>query len=91
MTIITFFFIQDLQAKAESLIKDYQYHPTLTLDQVKFNNVNEVDDDVLEYNDHYKQDVNLTQSGVHIPIEIYEGCESPWHRRPPFFFPFLLP
>ena len=27
------------------------------------------------YSEHFRQDVNLNESGVHIPIEIYEGCK----------------
>jgi hypothetical protein len=29
----------------------------------------------MEYSEHFQQDVNLNESGVHIPIEIYEGCK----------------
>ncbi len=28
-----------------------------------------------EYSDHFKQDIYTEESGVQIPIEIYEGCK----------------
>ena len=69
--------LQSLQKKAEALIEKYEFEYTLSLDQVNYTNVNNVSlvKDGMVDSDHFKQKVHLGLSGVHVPLEIYEGCE----------------
>ena len=54
----------------------YEYNPDLNLSIVDYINVGEVNENLtLEYDPHFGQEVFAEESGVHIPIEIYEGCE----------------
>ena len=53
----------------------YEYNSSLTLADIEYLNVNEVKNMTLEYDPHFGQEVFEEESGVHIPIEIYEGCE----------------
>lgn len=79
---IFYFVIQDLQVKAEEAIKTYKYNQSLQLGDINYTNVRTPYDDWpqhlkdnMEYNEHFKQQVNVNESGVHVPIEIYEGCK----------------
>ncbi len=70
-------FFQDLQNTAEEAVSKYEYNDNLSLRKVNFTNVNEMEDlaNLTKYSEHFKQHVYLETSGVHVPIEIYEGCE----------------
>ena len=78
-----FFWFQNLQKKAEELIEKYEYNQDLTLDKVNYTNVNNVSmvKNGMERSDHFKQDVHYQLSGVHVPLEIYEGCEYFLHTN----------
>ena len=70
--------MQNLQQKAEEALGKYTYNQDLQLSQVKYTNVRNVSEDLLNgmtYSPHFKQNVNMDESGVQIPIEIYEGCK----------------
>ena len=71
------FCFQNLQEKAEQLVKDYVYNDTLLLPQVDYLNMNDLQNttDEFEANEHFGRDVLDETAGVHIPIEIYEGCK----------------
>ena len=48
------------------------------LPDVEYINMNDLStnvSDAMEYSLHFRQDVYLEQSGVQVPIEIYEGCK----------------
>lgn len=62
---------------AEEAVKNYKYDGALYLNQVNFTNVNDMEGmaNMTEYSHHFKQDINNETSGVHVPIEIYEGCK----------------
>ena len=79
-----FFWFQNLQKKAEELIEKYEYNQDLTLDKVNYTNVNNVSmvKNGMERSDHFKQDVHYSLSGVHVPLEIYEGCKYFLHINP---------
>ena len=66
-----------MQSAAEAAIEKYEFDEDLTLDRVNYTNVNNISGlkDGMVYSEHYKQDVHLAESGVHVPIEIYEGCK----------------
>ena len=71
-----------MQEKAEDALKIYNYTQDLQLGQINYTNVRRPYEDWpqylkddMEYSEHFQQDVNLKESGVHIPIEIYEGCK----------------
>ena len=72
---IFFFLLQRLQTAAEAAVTAYEYNSSLTLADIEYLNVNEVKNMTLEYDPHFGQEVFEEESGVHIPIEIYEGCE----------------
>ena len=94
---MTCFFIQNLQSAAENLAREHKYNHTLVLPDIDYVNVNDLKDEVaaaMEDDERLGQDVYKQESGVHIPIEIYEGCELDfflflfygreegyWHRR----------
>jgi len=42
---------------------------------VNVNDMREETSSALKYDGHFAQDVLMEESGVHVPIEIYEGCE----------------
>ena len=69
--------VQNLQSSAEQAIEAYEYNDDLTLKDVDYINVNDLGNITYEmtYNDHFKQEIYEESSGVHIPIEIYEGCK----------------
>ena len=69
-------FEQSLHESAEKLVREYQYDQALSLSQVPYTNVNEMDKllNLTEYSDHFKQYIYPETSGVQIPIELYEGC-----------------
>ena len=69
--------MQRLQAAAEAAVTSYQYNHNLNLTVIDYINVNDIMDNntEIEYDPHYGQEVISDQSGVHIPIEIYEGCK----------------
>ena len=76
----------------------YEFSPSLTLRQIKdegdYINMNDVDADAeerFERDDKFGQDVIRDKSGVQVPIEIYEGCESAFIARSCIFFFLLLP
>ena len=59
-------------------MENYKYSQNLTLSNIEYINVREIPKnltDAMEYSDHFNQEVNLNESGVHIPIEIYQGCK----------------
>ena len=68
---------QDLHQSAEQAVKDYKYKDDLDLNDVDYTNVNEMDGllNETEYSTHFKQNIYKANSGVQIPIEIYEGCK----------------
>ena len=70
-------FEQSLHESAEKLVREYQYDQALSLSQVPYTNVNEMDKllNLTEYSDHFKQYIYPETSGVQIPIELYEGCK----------------
>lgn len=72
-------FFQNLQKTAETAVKDYTYNPNLILNNTEYINVNELKSgpkaQSLKYDPHFRQEINGSESGVHIPIEIYEGCK----------------
>ena len=68
--------------KAEEALKTYNYSQDLQLGQINYTNVRTPYEDWpenltknMKYSQHFQQEVNLEESGVHIPIEIYEGCK----------------
>ena len=68
--------------KAENAIKTYKFNQSLQLGHINYTNVRRPYQDWpqhlkdnMEYDEHFKQEVNVNESGVHIPIEIYEGCK----------------
>ena len=68
--------------KAESAIKTYKFNQSLQLGHINYTNVRRPYQDWpqhlkdnMEYDEHFKQEINVNESGVHIPIEIYEGCK----------------
>ena len=72
-----------MQIKAEAAIRNYPYNQNLQLGEINYTNVRKPYEDWpqnlkdnMEYSDDFQQNVNLKESGVHIPIEIYEGCKS---------------
>ena len=71
--------LQRLQHAAEKAVERSKFNHDLKLANVSYVNVNDLDgndtDVSLEHDAHFGQEVDLEQSGVHIPIEIYEGCE----------------
>ena len=67
---------QRLQTEAEGAVTAYEYNPNLNLSGIDYINVNEISENLtMEYDPHFGQEVYAEESGVHIPIEIYEGCE----------------
>ena len=67
---------QHLQKTAELAVKEYDYDYRLTLDEVDYLNMNDPQNSSsFEPNAKFGQDIHTSSSGVHIPIEIYEGCE----------------
>lgn len=70
--------MQDLHGAAEEAIREHSYNENLLLSKINYLNVNQMDDkgNQTEYSEHFKQDIYTETSGVQIPIEIYEGCES---------------
>ena len=97
------FVTQDLQIKAEEAIKTYKYNQSLQLGDINYTNVRTPYDDWpqhlkdnMEYNEHFKQQVNVNESGVHVPIEIYEGCKFSLKylqivNSYSYFYPFSSP
>jgi len=72
--------LRNLQMKAENAIKTYKFNQSLQLGHINYTNVRRPYQDWpqhlkdnMEYDEHFKQEVNINESGVHIPIEIYEG------------------
>ena len=68
--------------KAENAIKTYKFNQSLQLGHINYTNVRRPYQDWpqhlkdnMEYDEHFKQEINVNESGVHIPIEIYEGCK----------------
>ncbi|XP_071749131.1 voltage-dependent calcium channel subunit alpha-2/delta-2 isoform X14 [Lepeophtheirus salmonis] len=69
--------LKNLVSNIEGLVKNYKYNDDLSignlsnyLNMAKSHETNSAD---FAYDPKFKQDVNLKQSGVHIPLEIYEG------------------
>ncbi len=57
---------------------DYRYKETLQLSDVNYVNMNDLqpeEEELFVEDEHFKQEVLYETSGVHIPIEIYEGCK----------------
>ena len=81
--------LNNLKNCAENAIRDSIYDPNVELFKTNYANVNRLSSELsnsLQYSSHYKQDVNVEHSGVHIPLEIYEGYphilnEIQWSRR----------
>ncbi|XP_071440117.1 voltage-dependent calcium channel subunit alpha-2/delta-2-like isoform X2 [Hetaerina americana] len=67
--------VKRLVKAAESAVADHRENPALSLDDVKFMNMKEVKkyDERLQYSPRFMQNVSFDESGVHIPLEIYEG------------------
>ncbi|XP_040580279.1 voltage-dependent calcium channel subunit alpha-2/delta-2 isoform X4 [Lepeophtheirus salmonis] len=72
--------LKNLVSNIEGLVKNYKYNDDLSignlsnyLNMAKSHETNSAD---FAYDPKFKQDVNLKQSGVHIPLEIYEGYNS---------------
>ncbi|KAF4525353.1 hypothetical protein B566_EDAN007835 [Ephemera danica] len=67
--------LQKLVTAAEQAIANHVEEPQLSLNQVPFFNMKEVkkNDERLQFSTHFLQNVTFNESGVHIPLEIYEG------------------
>ncbi|XP_059090756.1 voltage-dependent calcium channel subunit alpha-2/delta-2-like isoform X2 [Tigriopus californicus] len=67
--------LKKLQQGAEAATEDYEYDEDLVLPRVNYVNMNDLKNasGQLEPSRHFGQDISRQQSGVHIPIEIYEG------------------
>ena len=80
---------QHLREATEAAIAKYDYDAALMLSQVSYVNMNDLKDgaaDRMSHSEHFGQEVLDETSGVHIPIEIYEGCESAFIARSCIFF-----
>ncbi len=62
---------------AEDAVRNYTYKEELDLSRVDYINMNDLGNvsSKMEESKHFRQEVYAKQSGVHIPIEIYEGCK----------------
>jgi len=62
---------------AEEAVASHKYSSQLNLADVPFLNMKDVKkgDERFHYNPAFLQNVTMNDSGVHIPLEIYEGCE----------------
>lgn len=62
---------------AEAAVRNYTYNPGLVLKQVDYVDMNDMTkvDNETRKSEHFKQEIYEEEAGVHIPIEIYEGCE----------------
>jgi len=61
---------------AETAANSHEEDLSLTLQRVPFFNVkSENAADYLEYSHEFGQNISFALSGVHIPLEIYEGCK----------------
>jgi len=61
--------------KAEFLAKNYDWNNDLKIGDVDYVNAKKINisDPAFQYNEKFKQSVNMNASSVHIPVEIYEG------------------
>jgi hypothetical protein len=69
--------LQRLVRAAEDAVATHNYATPLRLADVPFLNMKDVKkgDERLKYSSAHLQNVTFNNSGVHIPLEIYEGCE----------------
>lgn len=70
--------LQRLYDAAKDAEESYEEDLTLTLRRVQFFNVKGTEaeeEGALTYAPTFGQNISLNSSGVHIPLEIFEGCE----------------
>ncbi|XP_046405840.1 voltage-dependent calcium channel subunit alpha-2/delta-2-like isoform X2 [Ischnura elegans] len=74
--------VKRLVKAAETAVADHRENPALSLDNVKFLNMKEIKkyDDRLQNSSRFMQSVSFNESGVHIPLEIYEGWMGPRYK-----------
>ncbi|XP_059488918.1 voltage-dependent calcium channel subunit alpha-2/delta-2-like isoform X2 [Neocloeon triangulifer] len=67
--------LQRLVQAAEDAVSNHKYSPGLNMLDVPYLNMKELrkGDERLRFNPSFLQNVTLKESGVHIPLEIYEG------------------
>ncbi|KAG8232873.1 hypothetical protein J437_LFUL011579, partial [Ladona fulva] len=74
--------LKRLVDEAENAVSEYKENPALSLEDVKFLNMKELrkNDEQLHYSAQFMQNVSFNESGVHIPLEIYEGWMGPRYK-----------
>ncbi|GAB6029122.1 Voltage-dependent calcium channel subunit alpha-2/delta-1, variant 2 [Chamberlinius hualienensis] len=67
--------LRRLKLKAEETVRNYQHNSSLTRDDVKYVNMKDfnLSNVNVQYHPKFQQEVSFSTSGVHIPVDIYDG------------------
>lgn len=73
--------LQRLVDAAGKAFSEYEYNEELDLREVTFVNVKDFrNTSILEFSPNFKQNVTFSASGVHVPLELYDGWMGPRYK-----------